>query len=310
MSQPTDQDKPLSSRPYCGRFAPSPTGPLHFGSLLAALASYLEARTQHGTWLVRMEDVDELRNIKGADDHILFTLEAFGFEWDAEVLYQTRRKQAYAEALQQLQDQGLVYRCVCSRRDLRESAKQGPFGLIYPGTCRHRKHPPHREHALRVETRDRHIAFEDAIMGNHGHNPGRDLGDFIIRRRDGLFAYQLAVVVDDEFQHISDVVRGYDLLDSTPRQIYLQQCLDYAPVRYAHLPLAVDATGDKLSKQTHAPPLDKKHRVQQLVSAMAFLGQRPEPGLQHASLTTFWQWARENWHISRVPAKAQIPHPG
>jgi len=310
MSQSTDQDNTPSSGPYRGRFAPSPTGPLHFGSLIAALASYLEARRHRGDWLVRMEDVDELRNVKGAADQILFSLDAFGFEWDGDVLYQTRRKQAYQQALEALQEQQLVYRCVCSRRDLRATAASGPLGLIYPGTCRHQRHPEHREHALRVRTTDSSIEFNDRIMGGYGQNLAQQLGDFIIRRRDGLFAYQLAVVVDDEFQRITDVVRGHDLLDSTPRQIYLQQCLGYAALSYAHLPLAVNAQGDKLSKQTHAAPLVDKKPVPQLVAAMAFLGQQLEPGLQRASLQTFWQWALENWHISKVAAKAQILYPG
>ena len=307
MSQATDQDT-RQQLPYRGRFAPSPTGPLHFGSLIAALASYLEARRHDGRWLVRMEDVDELRNVTGAAEDILFTLEAYGFEWDEQVIYQTQRKQAYQQALESLDAQQRVYRCICSRRELRESAPRGAFGLIYPGYCRHKHHPAHHEHALRVITDDRPIGFDDAIMGPFGHNLEKDLGDFIIRRRDGLFAYQLAVVVDDDYQQITHIVRGYDLLDSTPRQIFLQQHLNYRPIRYAHLPVAVNAHGDKLSKQTGAPPIGRKHPARQLVAAMAFLGQRPEKGLERASVTTFWQWALENWHISKVPAKPHIQY--
>ncbi len=293
---------------YRGRFAPSPTGPLHFGSLIAAVASYLDAHTHNGEWLVRMEDVDELRNVPGAADDILLTLEAHGFEWYGSVIYQTQRKQAYTDALQQLLDQGLVYRCVCSRRDLREQAEHGPLGLIYPGTCQNQAHAEEHEHALRIRTRNQHIEFEDAIMGLYGHNPHRDLGDFIIRRRDGLFAYQLAVVVDDAWQGITDIVRGYDLLNSTPRQIYLQQCLHYPSTRYAHLPIAVNAQGDKLSKQTHAPAIDRKQPVANLVKVMDFLNQQPPSDLEQVSLNEFWQWARTNWDLKKIPRQSQIFH--
>ena len=308
MSQDPSRDS-FPNPQYRGRFAPSPTGPLHFGSLIAAAASYLEARSHDGIWLVRMEDVDELRNVKGAADDILFTLEAYGFEWDESVIYQTQRKQAYEEALSHLVEQDKIYRCVCSRRDLRESAEHGPFGIIYPGFCADKKHAADLEHSLRIRTEHRHIEFNDRIMGEYGHNPKQDIGDFIVRRRDGLFAYQLAVVVDDEFQQINDVVRGFDLLDSTPRQIYLQQCLGYKQPDYAHLPIAINDKGDKLSKQTFAPGIDRKHREHNLVKVLAFLGQQPEPGLEKASLDTVWQWARENWHISTVPAKHKILHP-
>lgn len=298
----------VTTHAYRGRFAPSPTGPLHFGSLIAAVASYLEAYAHNGEWLVRMEDVDELRNVAGAADDILLTLEAHGFEWCGDVIYQTQRKPAYSEALQQLMDQDLVYRCVCSRRDLREQAEHGPLGLIYPGTCQNQAHSEDHEHALRIRTRHQHIEFADAIMGLYGHNPHRDLGDFIIRRRDGLFAYQLAVVVDDAWQGITDIVRGYDLLNSTPRQIYLQQCLNYPSTHYAHLPIAVNAQGDKLSKQTHAPAIDRKQPVTNLVKVMKFLNQQPPQSLEQVSLSEFWQWARTNWDLSKIPQQSQILH--
>ncbi|HEY9051032.1 MAG TPA: tRNA glutamyl-Q(34) synthetase GluQRS [Gammaproteobacteria bacterium] len=294
------------SIPYIGRFAPSPTGPLHFGSLIAAIASYLEARRHNGHWLVRMEDVDELRNVAGAADDILFTLEAYGFEWDGDILYQTRRKDAYQAAMEQLAEQDLIYRCTCSRRDLQDVAEPGVHGLIYPGICANSHHPEHVEHAVRLRTQDQAIDFTDAIMGSYGHNPKQDVGDFIIRRRDGLFAYQLAVVVDDAYQNITHVVRGTDLLDSTPRQIYLQQCLQFATPHYAHLPLAVNAKGDKLSKQTQAPAIEKSKAATMLVKALRFLGQEPEAGLEHASLDTLWEWATSHWNMDNIPRQQHI----
>lgn len=257
---------------------------------------------------MRMEDVDELRNVPQADSDILSTLEHYGFEWHGEVLYQTRRKQAYLEALESLQSQDLVYRCICSRRELRAQAEQGPLGIIYPGTCQDSNHPDHHEHAIRLRTQNRHIEFNDAIMGTYGHNPHSSLGDFIIRRRDGLFAYQLAVVVDDAWQGITDIVRGYDLLDSTPRQIYLQQCLGYPMLDYAHLPLAVNPEGDKLSKQTHAEAVDKKNPVPALTKVMQFLNQQPPSELSQANLEDFWHWADNHWSLSRIPNQCTIPY--
>lgn len=291
---------------YRGRFAPSPTGSLHFGSLIAATACYLEARTQKGEWQVRMEDVDEMRNQTGAADSILRTLDNYGFEWDGEVLYQTQRKQAYQEALHQLDTQGLVYRCTCSRKDLHEHAVQGEYGFIYPGTCQQLQHPPQKEHALRIKTHDQKIEFTDAIMGIYGQQLKSDMGDFIIRRRDGLFAYQLAVVVDDALQNITDIVRGYDLLDSTPRQIFLQQCLGYTTPSYTHLPIAINEHGDKLSKQTKARGINGKADTEILVNCMNFLGQAMPAELKKASLKTFWQWAFENWDLDKVPKQTKI----
>jgi glutamyl-Q tRNA(Asp) synthetase len=294
------------SSPYIGRFAPSPTGPLHFGSLVAAVASYLQARARHGKWLVRMEDVDELRNIKGSSDDILRTLEAYGFQWDGEVIFQTQRKEAYAETLQKLINNNLVYRCTCSRRDLRAIAQQGKCGLIYPGTCINKNHSENTEHSLRILTKDQQIEFKDAVMGSYGHNPKHDVGDFIIKRRDGLFAYQLAVVVDDAWQNITDIVRGFDLLDSTPRQIYLQQRLNYPQPSYAHLPIAINSKGDKLSKQTGAKGIKKVFDADALTQTLIFLGQQPPENLSRESLQNFWQWALENWDISKVPHKTEI----
>jgi glutamyl-Q tRNA(Asp) synthetase len=280
---------------------------LHQGSLVAAVASYLEARTQQGQWLLRMEDVDELRNVKGAADSILRSLEAYGFEWDESVIYQTQRKDAYEAALQQLKRQALVYPCTCSRKQLRAAAlqgklKSGPLGYIYPGTCRSQVFRPGHPHdyAIRIKTPHREICIEDALQGHYCQHLGNELGDFVIRRRDGLFAYQLAVVVDDAWQNISHVVRGADLLDSTPRQVFLQQCLGYAPLHYAHLPIMCNAQGDKLSKQTGAEGIGHSASVPRLVEALRFLGQQPPAELQRATLKDIWQWALANWQLQRA----------
>lgn len=292
---------------YRGRFAPSPTGPLHKGSLLAALASFLQAKKNRGQWLVRMEDVDELRNVRGAADDILRSLEAFGFEWDENILYQTDRKEAYAEALASLQDQQLVYPCTCSRKSLRAQAESGlintgKLGYIYPGNCINNQFALRNpaDYSIRIKTPDSDFSFNDELLGDYSQNLKKDLGDFIIRRRDGLFAYQLAVVVDDASQNITHVVRGSDLLDSTPRQIYLQQCLNYPSLQYTHLPLILCDRGDKLSKQTGAQSIGSVANVPLLVECMEFLGQDPPDELERDSLAGFWDWAFENWDISQV----------
>jgi len=302
-----------TSPPYRGRFAPSPTGPLHKGSLIAAIASYLQARKNNGQWLVRMEDVDELRNVKGAADSILFSLEAFGFEWDENVLYQTERKEAYTEVLQNLKNLNLAYPCNCSRKSLKAKAESGEIrtgsmGLIYPGTCAQKSflnlNP--KDYAVRIKVPNENFNFNDELLGQHSQNLKNNLGDFIIRRRDGLFAYQLAVVVDDAFQNISHVVRGADLLDSTARQIFLQQCLNYPSLQYTHLPLILCDNGDKLSKQTGAQSIGDKADIPLLVDCLKFLGQLPPDELARDSLENVWQWAFENWDMSLVPRDFQV----
>ena len=300
---------------YRGRFAPSPTGPLHFGSLIAAVGSYLDARTQGGEWLLRMEDVDTPRNVPGAATQILTTLEAFGFEWDGPVLWQSQRLAAYAEALAQLQAAGLAYGCACSRKEIADSASQAASqaamrptmlpaidgGLIYPGTCRDGLPAGRSARAWRLRVNDEEIAFTDRVQGRVAQRLARDVGDFVLRRADGLFAYQLAVTVDDDFQGISDIVRGADLLASTPRQIWLQRCLGFAEPRYAHLPVATNAAGEKLSKQTRAPALDVTKAADRLVRALRFLGQPVPAALGRASVKDVWAWARENWRFSLIP---------
>jgi len=292
---------------YRGRFAPSPTGPLHKGSLVAAVASYLEAKKNNGQWLVRMEDVDELRNVKGAADSILRSLEAFGFEWDEEVLYQTHRKDAYEDALQTLKNKSLVYPCTCSRKSLKVLASEGkiisgPLGLIYPGTCIENNfaHYQPEDYAIRIKVTNQNINFNDTLLGPNTQNLKTDLGDFIIRRRDGLFAYQLAVVVDDAYQNITHVVRGADLLDSTARQIYLQACFDFPNPEYMHLPLITHKNGDKLSKQTGAKGIGHKADALLIVECLNFLGQQPPQELTRESLPNIWQWAKNNWKLDTL----------
>lgn len=299
----------MNRSPYRGRFAPSPTGPLHFGSLIAAVGSFLEARTRGGEWLVRMEDVDTPRTVAGAADAILRALEACGMEWSGVVLYQTTRVEAYTAALETLRQRGLVYACACSRREVADSAVTGIEGPVYPGTCRGGIPEGKFARTQRVDTHGAEIAFDDLLQGRMAQQLERDIGDFVLHRADGLFAYQLAVVVDDAEQGITDVVRGADLLDSTPRQIYLQRILGFPTPRYAHLPVAVNAQGQKLSKQTLAAPLDERHPVPALVAALRFLGQEPPGSLEKGTVNDLWKWALENWRIDRVPRARSAPAP-
>ena len=288
---------------YRGRFAPSPTGPLHFGSLVAALGSCLDARSQGGQWLLRMEDVDTPRNVPGAADDILRTLEGFGFAWDGPVLWQSRRSAAYAAALAQLRAAGLAYGCACSRKEIADSATRPAVdgGLAYPGTCRGGLAAGRAVRAWRLRVGDELVEFNDRVQGRQVQNLERDVGDFVLLRADGLYAYQLAVAVDDEFQRISDVVRGADLIASTPRQIWLQRCLGYATPRYAHLPVATNGAGEKLSKQTLAPAVQLGQAGVALVAALDFLGQAPPADLARAGVRQIWDWALANWSFARIP---------
>jgi len=288
---------------YRGRFAPSPTGPLHFGSLVAALGSFLDARAHHGAWLLRMEDVDTPRTVPGAADDILRALEDFGFEWDEAVVWQSQRLNAYAAALQQLKESGLAYACACSRREIGDSATRTAIdgGRVYPGTCRNGLPAGSTARAWRLRTTDEEIAFEDRLQGRIVQRLEQDVGDFVLLRADGLYAYQLAVVVDDAAQGVTHVVRGADLLDSTPRQIWLQRCLSLPTPGYAHLPVACNTAGEKLSKQTRAPGLRRERATSELTRALAFLGQQPPPELAQASLTELWRWAFEHWRFDRIP---------
>ena len=280
---------------YRGRFAPSPTGPLHFGSLVAAVGSYLVAITQKGEWHLRIEDLDPPRELPGAANAILRCLDTFGFAWHGEVIYQSQRYPAYRAALEQLQKQGLTFPCHCTRKNLSASP-------IYSGHCRHQANSS-VPHTTRLRARDEAptIQFNDRLQGLQRQNIAEEVGDFIIQRADGLFAYQLAVVVDDAELGITEVVRGGDLLTVTGRQIYLQQQLNVTTPDYCHLPVVTNRAGDKLSKQTFAQPLDTDHPAPQLWYALLFLGQAPPAALRKDSLSEIWQWAKENWRIEAVP---------
>lgn len=291
---------------YRGRFAPSPTGPLHFGSLVAAVASYLEARQQQGEWLLRMEDLDTPRNMPGAADSILRSLEAFGFEWDGPVIYQSDRDDLYAGALSKLQQSGLLYPCGCTRKEIADSAIHGIEGAIYPGTCRNGLPAGKTARAWRIRAEDRTIGFDDAIQGHIAQNPARDIGDFVLKRADGFYAYQLAVVVDDADQGITHVVRGADLLDSTPRQIYLQQVLELPAMHYAHIPVVLNAQREKLSKQTQAQPVNPRNATTEIFHALQFLGQNPPAELEMGALENLWHWACEEWSLNHIPKQLAI----
>ena len=299
-----------SERHVRGRFAPSPTGPLHFGSLVAALGSYLSARAQGGEWLVRIEDLDPPREAKGAAADILRTLEAYGFEWDGEVWYQSRRRDAYENALDVLREQDAVYACGCTRREIADSSILGIEGPVYPGTCRAGMPAGRAARALRVRTDGAHIEFTDALQGVQRSALDVEIGDFVVRRADGLYAYQLAVVVDDAEQGITEVVRGADLLGSTARQIHLQQLLGLPTPRYLHLPAVLNAAGEKLSKQTFAAALPRANPVPVLWQALEFLGQNPAPDWRAATCADFWAAARAAWSETVIPRRAGIVRAG
>jgi len=296
-----------AKRTYRGRFAPSPTGPLHFGSLVAAVGSFLEARGRGGEWLVRMEDLDRPRETPGAADAIMRTLEAYGFEWDGEVVFQSRRDAAYGAALASLEKQGVVFPCVCTRREISDSSLSMAGEPVYPGTCRQGVSPGRLAHSTRVRVEGAVVAFEDTLQGRIEQNLAREVGDFVVRRSDGLFAYQLAVVVDDFEQGITHVVRGADLLASTPRQALLQRMLAYPTPQYSHLPIAVNRNGEKLSKQTLAAPLADREAPVELVRALRFLGQNAHADLAAASIPEIWAWARKNWRHDAIPRRRSLP---
>ncbi len=289
---------------YVGRFAPSPTGPLHFGSLVAAVGSYLEARTCGGCWLLRIEDVDTPRSVPGAADAIIATLARFGFEWDGGIVWQSRRLDAYAAALDRLKAAGAVFPCACTRREMADSAMARDGSRRYPGTCRDGLPPGRSARAWRVRA-EGIIRFEDAIQGPQQENLAADVGDYVALRADGLYAYQLAVVVDDAEAGVTHVVRGADLLDSSGRQIYLQALLGAPTPAYAHLPVATNAAGEKLSKQTLAQAIDAHPPTHALVAALRFLGQNPPDSLARARLDEVWQWAHAGWRLAAVPRRRQ-----
>lgn len=296
---------------YRGRFAPSPTGPLHFGSLVAAVGSHADARAHGGEWLVRIEDLDAPRTVPGAAEAILQALAALGMASDGAVLYQSRRGDAYRAALARLAAGGHTYPCACTRKEIADSASR--FGappepareLVYPGTCRNGLPPGRAARAIRCRVDETPVAFDDAVQGTVRQSLAREVGDFVVLRADGVFAYQLAVVVDDADQGVTDVVRGADLLDSTARQIHLQRALGLATPRYCHLPVVTDARGEKLSKQTLAAPVDAAHPAPLLRRALAFLGHAPPAELD--DVAALWDWAARHWDRTRIPRTRAAP---
>lgn len=302
MNAPSFQDLPASA--YRGRFAPSPTGLLHAGSLTTAVGSYLHARSQGGQWLLRIEDLDPPREMPGAADAILRTLEALGFAWDGEVVWQSRRLAAYQQALDALIASGQAYPCACTRREIALAGHPGVDGVVYPGTCRAGLAPGKSGRAWRLRTPEGEVEFQDGHYGVQRQNVAREVGDYVLKRADGLFAYQLAVVVDDAWQGVSDVVRGADLLDSTPRQIVLQRALNAPTPRYTHLPLLVNAAGEKLSKQTLAPAIRPDQAADELRLALTRLNHAPPADCQ--GLDELWSWALAHWSLARAPA-APVP---
>ncbi|EOC1304426.1 tRNA glutamyl-Q(34) synthetase GluQRS [Cronobacter dublinensis] len=284
----------MSVKPYIGRFAPSPSGELHFGSLIAALGSYLQARALQGTWLVRIEDIDPPREVPGAADAILRQLEHYGLHWDGEVLYQSQRHDAYREALAYLREHGLSYYCTCPRSRIQQ------MGGVYDGHCRTRRLGPENA-AVRLLQTHPVMAFTDTLRGELTADPALAREDFIIHRRDGLFAYNLAVVVDDHFQGVTEIVRGADLIAPTVRQISLYQQLGWQAPDYVHLPLVVNPDGNKLSKQNHAPPLPEGDPRPVLAAALAFLNQPVDDDWRALSTETLLRHAVEKWDLSAVP---------
>ena len=291
---------------YRGRFAPSPTGPMHFGSLAAAVASYLDARAHAGEWLVRIEDVDRPREIAGAATEILRTLEALGFEWSGPVLYQSTRAAAYDAALDALGRTAATYPCACTRKEVADSAiTLGAGGeFVYPGTCASGLPPGKRGRSIRVRVGAGAIAVRDLLQGELRQSLSREIGDFVLRRADGCHAYQLAVVVDDAAQGITHVVRGADLLDSTPRQIHLQRLLGVATPAYLHVPAAVNAAGEKLSKRTQAAPITANGAA--ICAALRYLGQAPPEELTAAAPDEVWHWAIAHWARARLPRARSV----
>lgn len=290
----------INSPSYIGRFAPTPSGHLHFGSLVAALASYLDARSVGGRWLLRMEDLDPPREEPGAQAAILHALESYGFEWDGAMVRQSERHDAYAQVLDRLFQQGLAYACTCSRKQLE------PYAGIYPGLCRNLGHA--REGAaIRLRVPELEYHFEDRVQGPFRQHLGREVGDFIIRRRDGLYAYQLAVVLDDAWQGVTDIVRGADLLDSTPRQLYLQELLGLAQPRYLHVPLITQPDGHKLGKSYRSPPLTRDQATPLLLRALRALGQNPGTDLGNASPSELLAWGTRHWNAALIPRTPALP---
>lgn len=290
---------------YVGRFAPSPTGPLHFGSLLTAVASYLDAKSNDGLWLVRIEDLDPPREIPGATANILSTLESYHLHWDQDVVYQSQRHKHYDAAIQQLLSRGKAFYCTCTRKQLSQQSEQS--GTAYPGNCRGCSQEPSAPHSIRLQVNAKPVTIQDDLQGLYQQNIEQYVGDFIIRRKDRLYAYHIAVVVDDHEQKISHIVRGIDLLDNTPRQQYLQHQLGFLAPQYCHLPIVVNSQGQKLSKQTFATPVPSTQCNLYLWHALTALGLAPAPELKLETTETQLAWGISVWNKDKLKGLKSIP---
>ncbi len=293
---------------YLGRFAPSPTGPLHYGSLVTAVASYLQAKSQNGDWLIRIEDIDPPREQAGATNSILRTLHDYGFRSGSKPIFQKKQFKNYIYHAQRLIKLNHAYACECSRKDLALISSHGSMGAIYPGTCANKNLAPSPDFSIRARCRHSEIRFSDAVYGDQCTNLGKESGDFVILRRDYLPSYILAVSIDDANERYTEVVRGYDLLAITPRQIHLTKLLGRKPPNFMHIPIITNDQGEKLSKQTHAPALNKSHARIMLYNALIDLGQEPPKFLQWRSVMSIWDWAVMNWRPELIPAAPSIPY--
>lgn len=295
---------------YRGRFAPSPSGPLHFGSMIAAIGSYCDARAHGGDWQIRIDDIDTPRVVRGSADEILRTLEAFALDWDGHPIYESRNMDAYHNALHALRANASVFACSCSRKEIAKSGITGLEGPIYPGTCRNGLRPGRAGRSLRLRVdNDTVIEFEDALQGPISQDLSAAIGDFVVYRADGIFSYHLACVVGDAHQGITHVVRGADLIDSTPRQIHLQRLLGLPTPAYLHLPVATNDRGEKLSKQTRAAPVDPARAAATIHAVLRFLGQQPPQELVHWSAAHAIQWAVGAWRRENIPHRSAIEIP-
>ncbi|PCJ45420.1 MAG: tRNA glutamyl-Q(34) synthetase GluQRS [Moraxellaceae bacterium] len=286
---------------YTGRFAPSPTGPLHFGSLVTAVASYLDAKQQGGKWLVRMEDLDPPREMPGAADAILTALELHGLHWDDSVSYQSQRHEHYETVIQSLLTNNQAFYCTCTRKQL-----AAQHNIHHIDTCHKRPSPPNEPYSIRLTAQDTSICIDDKLQGSFCQNIKHDISDFIIKRKDGLYAYHLAVVVDDQWQQITHIMRGIDLLDSTPRQCFLQQHLNYTTPEYSHLPVIVNSQGQKLSKQTYAKAIPTTHCNQSLWTALWVLGLNPTTELQQETPEQILNWGIQAWNTDKLIGLSRI----
>jgi len=295
---------------YRGRFAPTPSGPLHFGSMIAAIGSYCDARAHGGDWQVRIDDIDAPRVVSGSADDILRTLEGFALEWDGCAIYESHNMDAYHSALHALRATGRLFACSCSRKEIAKSAITGLDGPVYPGTCRNGLPPGRAGRSLRLRVDEgTRIGFDDALQGLVSQDLATAIGDFVVYRADGIFSYHLACVVGDAHQDVTHVVRGADLIDSTPRQIHLQRLLHLPTPAYLHLPVAINKRGEKLSKQTRASPVYAAQAAPTIDAVLRFLGQQPPQELVRWSAADAMKWAVSAWRRDKIPHQAAIEIP-